>query len=85
MNSLILSIIAVLSVIFIIISLECILRAKTSYICTKTDENDECIEAKLRLIMAKNPNSEIIVINCGRKNSAVLEKLSDDFPEIHIL
>lgn len=78
---------AVLSVIFAIILLECILREKISYICAKADENDGCIEARLRLIKAKNPNSEIIVINGSRDEdtASVLKKLSEDFPEIHIL
>ncbi|MBQ6908204.1 MAG: hypothetical protein IJR79_03360 [Clostridia bacterium] len=50
-------------------------------------ENDRNIEAKLRILMRKNPRSEIVVINnCpSSETGKILKKMQYDFPEIHIV
>lgn len=49
--------------------------------------NDGNIEARLRLMMRKNPNSEIVVINNSAilETAEILEKMQNDFPKIHIV
>ena len=49
--------------------------------------NDRNIEARLRLLMHKNPSSEIVVINNSTllETTEILEKMQYDFPEIHII
>ena len=87
MNALVISVIAVLLVIFLIISLECVMRRNFSYIYTTVEKAENCIEAQLRILLKKNPRSEIIVINKTQnpENEEILKKLAQDFPEIHII
>ena len=87
MNGLLISVIAVLLVIFLIISLECILRRRFSYIYTAVENAEDCIEAQLRILLRENPKSEVIVINKTQnaETDEILKKLSQDFPEIHII
>ena len=49
--------------------------------------NDKNIEARLRLLMRKNPRSEIVVINDSTlsETTEILDKIQYDFPEIHIV
>ena len=49
--------------------------------------NDRNIEARLRLLMHKNPHSEIVVINNStqKETKEILKKMQYDFPEIHII
>ena len=83
------AIIFVLSVFFILICLECILRKKISYIVKNlnVEEEEETIECKIRETVFKNPTAEIIIL-CTPKNPdtiLILEKLEKDFPQLHIL
>ena len=49
--------------------------------------NDKNIEARLRLLMLKNPRSEIVVINNSSlfEISEILRKMQYDFPRVHIV
>jgi len=49
--------------------------------------NDRNIEARLRLLMRKNPRSEIVVIDNSTlsETSEILQKMQYDFPRIHII
>ena len=49
--------------------------------------NDINIEPRLRLLMLKNPRSEIVVINRSTlsETGEILEKMQYDFPQIHII
>ena len=87
MNSLIISIIIILLVIFIIIATDTILRNNFSYVITSTEEVPDSIEAQLRIILKENPISDIIVIDKSESEESkqILEKLSADFPQLHIV
>ncbi|MDD6735989.1 MAG: hypothetical protein PUE13_06750 [Clostridiales bacterium] len=87
MNSLFISLILVLTVIFIIISADALLSRKYSCIMTFAGKGDDDIECELRELMRKNPKSEIIVVDKTQsaETHTVLEKLEQDFPEIHII
>lgn len=49
--------------------------------------NDRNIEARLRILMRKNPKAEIVVINNSTlsETAEILKKMQYDFPEIHII
>ncbi len=49
--------------------------------------NDRNIEPRLRLLMLKNPRSEIVVINKSEfsETGEILDKMRYDFPQIHIV
>lgn len=49
--------------------------------------NDRNIEARLRLLMRKNPRAEIVVINNSTlsETAEILKKMQYDFPRIHII
>ncbi|MBO5060813.1 MAG: hypothetical protein J6C82_07865 [Clostridia bacterium] len=81
------AIITVLSVIFIITALECLCRKKVSYILTTSGEIADNIEVRLRVLLKKNPRSEIFVADNSHTDEAkiILEKLSADYPQIHII
>lgn len=87
MNALIISIVLVLVVIFLIISLDAIINHRLSYIVTEANDTQTCIEAQIRLMLKQNPNSEVIVIDKTQNDETkrILEMLSSDFPEIHII
>ena len=86
MAGFVISIIAILLVIFIIVAAEAILRQKFSYIITGTDDESDTIEAQLRIILRENPLSDIIVIDKSQSDESrqILKKLSADFPQLHI-
>jgi len=54
---------------------------------TVTVGNDRNIEAKLRILMRKNPKSEIVVIDKSTfpETGEILQKMQYDFPKIHII
>lgn len=86
MSGFILSVITVLLVIFIIIVIDAILKNRVSYIITSASEAD-AVEAQLRIIMKKNSESDIIVIDKTQSEESrqILDKLSHDFPQLHIV
>ncbi len=86
MSAFAISVTVVLAVIFITILLECLLRHSVSYVFTHADDDDS-IEARLRIMLAENPNSEIYVFDSSKtaETKIILEKLSVDFPGIHII
>lgn len=49
--------------------------------------NDLNVESRLRILMRKNPRSEIVVINRSTlsETGEILKKMQYDFPEIHII
>ena len=49
--------------------------------------NDRNIEAKLRILMRKNPKSEIVVIDKSTlsETGEILRKMQYDYPELHII
>lgn len=81
------AVVFVLFIVFFIICVECILRKEISYIVKNLNEDENAIEFKVREIVLKNPKSEIIIL-CTPKNPdtiTVLDKLQEDFPQLHIL
>lgn len=78
--------VAFLTLIFILILLYAVKRNSYSFKTIKA-ENDRNIEAKLRILMRKNPRSEIVVINNSSlsETGEILQKMQYDFPEIHIV
>ena len=78
--------VAVLTLIFFIILIYAV-RFKSYSFKTVRTKNDKNIEVKLRLLMRKNPRSEIVVIDSSTlsETSDILRKMQYDFPEIHII
>ena len=62
-------------------------RQKSYSFKTVTVGNDLNIEARLRILMRKNPKSEIVVIDRSSlsETGEILRKMQYDFPEIHIV
>ncbi len=87
MSALAISVTVVLAVVFLIITLECLLRHSVSYIFTQAADEEDSIEARLRILLRENPNSEIYVFDSSKtaETQIILEKLSEDFPGIHIV
>lgn len=87
MSNLCIAVVFVLCVIFVIIALDALLKRRYSSIMTFAGEHDDDIEIRLRTLMRKNPDSEIIVVDKSRSpyTHTVLEKLENDFPQIHII
>ena len=87
MSNLCIAVLFVLLVIFIIIALDAVFGKKYESILTYAECGDDDIECRLRAIMRKNPNSEIIVVDKSQsaETRIILEKLADDYPEIHVL
>lgn len=85
MSGLCLSVVLVLFVIFIIVSVDFITRRKISYISPSYDKS-KTIEAQIRLILLKNPSSQIIVL-CPKdeEDKVIIKNLCHDFPRIHFL
>ena len=54
---------------------------------TVTVGNDRNIEAKLRILMRKNPKSEIVVIDKSTlsETGEILRKMQYDYPKVHII
>ena len=54
---------------------------------TVTVGDDRNIEAKLRILMRKNPRSEIVVIDrsTSSETGEILRKMQYDSPKIHII
>lgn len=71
---------------FFVIIIFAIRRENYSFKIIKSG-NDPNIEARLRLLMRKNPDSEIVVIDNSTlsETSEILQKMHYDFPEIHII
>jgi len=63
------------------------LRSESYSFKTIRAGNDRNIEARLRLLMRKNPRAEIVVINNSAisETAEILEKMQYDFPRIHII
>ncbi len=87
MSSACISLILVLSVVFIILLISSLLKKQNSYIYTKVNYESDDIEIALREILWKNPDSEIVVVTYGRASVAdkIIEMLKKDFPRIHII
>lgn len=51
-----------------------------------SEDDAESIEVKLRIMMLEYPSSEIYIEDCGASEEAVFiaEKLSQDYPQLHI-
>ncbi len=81
------SVITVLLVVFLIITLDVVMRRRLSYIVTTANDSEDCIEAQLRILIKQNPNSEIIVIDKTQSDETqqILNMLAHDFPEVHIV
>ena len=78
--------IAVLLILFFLIIFCAVVHESYSFKTIKVG-NDADIEARLRLLMRKNPHSEIVVINeaSNSETTEILKKMQYDFPEIHIV
>ena len=78
--------IILLATIFFAIIIYAIIRKSYSFKIIRA-ENDKNIEAKLRILMRKNPRSEIVVITDSPsfETGEILKKMQYDFPEIHIV
>ena len=78
--------VAILTLLFFFIIVHAIKFGSYSFKTIKSG-NDKNIEARLRLLMYKNPRSEIVVINNSTlaETNEILEKMQYDFPEIHII
>ena len=74
------------AVIFTLIPILAIKRKSYAFKVIKSG-NDENIEARLRILMKKNPRAEIVVLNNSTlsETSEILKKMQYDFPEIHIV
>ena len=81
------SIVLILSVIFIILLLGGLAKKQSSYIYTHSCGNADSIEAEIREMLRKNPDSEIVVVIYGKSIEAVeiLKMLEKDFPRLHII
>ena len=81
------SIVLILSVIFIILLLGGLAKKQSSYIYTHSCGNADSIEAEIREMLRKNPDSEIVVVTYGdvSETEEILEKLKNDFPQLHII
>ena len=78
--------VAVSLVIFFLILIQALKRESYSFKTVKVI-NDKNIEPRLRLLMLKNPRSEIVVLNHSTisETGEILEKMRYDFPRIHIV
>ncbi|MCX7715326.1 MAG: glycosyltransferase [Clostridia bacterium] len=56
------------------------------YIILGVQNQENSIEAIVRILMEQNPHSEIIVVDQGSEDSTnmILKKLCEDYPRIHI-
>lgn len=86
MSAFIIAFVAVLCVIFLIILLSCAADKGVTYIAASDLNNPETVECRIRDIMRKNPNAEIIVFDKSRSAEVaeILAKIQQDNPEIHI-
>lgn len=78
--------VAGLILIFFLILLYAVKHESYSFKMIKSG-NDRNIEPRLRILMRKNPRTEIVVINNSTLSEVgeILEKMQYDFPEIHIV
>ena len=78
--------VAILAVIFFSVIIYAV-RSESYSFKTVRVRNDRNIEAKLRILMRKNPRSEIVVINNSAfsETEKILDKMQYDFPRIHIV
>ena len=81
------SIVLILSVIFIILLLGGLAKKQSSYVYTHSCGDADSIEAEIREMLWKNPCSEIVAVAYGNDNETeeILEKLKNDFPQLHII
>ena len=77
---------AFLILVFFALLARAVLCTSYSFKTVRT-KNDKNIEAKLRILMRKNPRSEIIVFDSSNLSEIreILRKMQLDFPEIHIV
>ena len=87
MSGLMLAIVISLIICFVIICTDCLLNRPLSYIFVPAESGDDNIEAKIRIILNENPTCEIIVIDGSNsaETNAILEKISVDFLQVHII
>lgn len=80
------ALILILLVVFIIVLLSALTKKNIEKIITKTDDNPDFIEMQIRDILKKHPESEIYICNKSKNAESyeIIEKLSRDFPQIHI-
>ena len=80
------SAVLVLLVAFTIIIVDFLIK-KEELFTTPNLPQDASIEAKIRLIIAKNPKAHIVIINseCNKETTKILKKLACDFPQIVLL
>lgn len=86
MSPLVCAIILILSVIFITVLSSVLIKKSTDRIITKIEDDPDYVEAQLREILKKHPDSEIYIANKSKNAESyqIIEKLSCDFPQIHI-
>lgn len=82
-----LAITCVLSIIFVLILIECILRKKVSYVIENLDSDENVIEMRIREIINANPTAEIIILCTPKSPDAItiLNKICYEFPQLHII
>lgn len=86
MDGFIIAITAVLAVIFLIILLNGIADRAVNSITTDAGSNPEAVECRIRELLKKNPDSEIIILDKSHSPeiSEILLRMQRDFPEIHV-
>lgn len=86
MDGFIIAITAVLAVIFLIILLNGIADRAVNSITTDAGSNPEAVEFRIRELLKKNPDSEIIILDKSHSPeiSEILLRMQRDFPEIHV-
>lgn len=76
----------VLCALFIITAVRAIVKKHTPRILIYTCRDGHCAECKIRDLIRKNPDTEIMIIDRTNMQDAhaVLKMLERDFPQIHI-
>lgn len=86
MESAYISLLIIFFVIVLILSVGSIIKRQTSFIYTKVS-NPYNAECSVRKLIRENPHAEIVIIVCEELPEAdeILERLQDDFQQIHII
>ena len=84
MSSFCISLIFLLLVIFIIILLSAFFQKKVESLTVSC--NSDYVEIQLRELLKKYPKSEIYIANISKTDESykIIEKLTADYPQIHI-
>ena len=81
------SLLLIVFVITLILSVNSLMKKQCSYIFTKPPADADKIEGIIRSLIKKNSGAEITVVTLGEcaEADSILERLSDDFPQLHII